>query len=190
MLEGPRLKSQIWWISCNSAFVQVVELHAKLRALSAVARQQAEELTVWRLTSQPPPAFDLSNNENQDGVSDVGHYQSHQYQTEDVLESHGKVTVARTDELLLSCSSNKLQGHMLNSRWSSYTTKSNETNQKVKLNFLTSLRRFSVSVEQSIISEEQSLHRLEMFPSLLKEDDNKVISYETDFQVFICIFTV
>lgn len=103
----------------------MVELHTKLRALSAVARQQAEELTVWRLTSQIPPLFDLSNTENpsvnQDQISGVSQSQSDQYQTEEgltlgVLESHGKVTVARTDELLLSCSSNKLQGYILNSR--------------------------------------------------------------------------
>lgn len=106
-----------------------MELHTKLRALSAVARQQAEELTVWRLTSQIPPLFDLSNTENpsvnQDQISGVSQSQSDQYQTEEgltlgVLESHGKVTVARTDELLLSCSSNKLQGYILNSRWYFY----------------------------------------------------------------------
>lgn len=103
----------------------MVELHTKLRAVSAVARQQAEELAVWRLTSQPPPLFDRSNTENQsvnqDQISGVSQSQSDQYLTEEdltlgVLESHGKVTVARTDEVLLSCSSNKLQGHMLNSR--------------------------------------------------------------------------
>lgn len=101
----------------------MVELHAKLCALSAVARQQAEELTVWRLTSQGPPLFDLSNTENQSVNQDQisGQSQSDQYQTEEgltlgVLERHGKVTVARTDELLLSCSSRKLQGYMLNSR--------------------------------------------------------------------------
>lgn len=121
----PFEKSKWFILSCNSDFVQVVELHTRLRALSAVARQQAEELTVWRLTSQPPPLFDLSNTEsqsvNQDQISDVSQSQSDKNQTEEgltlcVLEGHGKVTVARTDELLLSCSSNKLQGYMLNSR--------------------------------------------------------------------------
>lgn len=99
----------------------MVELHAKLRTLSAVAQQQAEELSVWRLTSQPPPVFDISNSEDQDHISGVSQSQSNQYQTEEGLalaglESHCKVTVARTDELLLSCSTNKLQGCMLNYR--------------------------------------------------------------------------
>lgn len=98
-----------WFIlPWNSSFVQVVELHTKLRALSAVARQQAEELAVWRLTSQPPPAFDLSNTDKRD--------QREEGLTPGVLENHCKVTLARTDELVLSCSSNKLQGCMLNYR--------------------------------------------------------------------------
>eukprot|EP00066_Takifugu_rubripes_P019536 XP_011608802.1 PREDICTED: centromere protein F-like [Takifugu rubripes] len=124
---------------------QVVELHAKLRALTTVARHQAEELSVWRLTSQPPPVFDISNTEDQDQISGVSQSQSNQYHTEEGLtlaglENHCKVTVARTDELLLSCSSNKLQGYMLN-----------------------------YSVQQNNIPE-TSLHPLKMIPSLQKSD--------------------
>ncbi|TKS72254.1 Centromere protein F [Collichthys lucidus] len=40
---------------------KVVELHMKLQALSKDTQQQAEELAMWRLASQPAPTFDLSN---------------------------------------------------------------------------------------------------------------------------------
>lgn len=111
-VKVPVVKSDVFIESCDRAFVQVVELHTKLRALSAVARQQAEELGVWRLSSQPPPLF-----QNHAQASGVSQSQSDHYQTLGVLGSHGTVMVARTDGLLLSCSSSRLQGHMLNSRY-------------------------------------------------------------------------
>lgn len=102
----------------------------KVRALSEETQQQTEELAVWRLTSQPAPTFDLANTDNQsetqDKISAVR--QSNQQQTDammqaqvqaphlDVEESHGNITLIREDELLLSCSSSKLQGRMLFSR--------------------------------------------------------------------------
>ncbi|XP_010737488.3 centromere protein F isoform X2 [Larimichthys crocea] len=94
---------------------KVVELHMKLQALSKDTQQQAEELTMWRLASQPAPTFDLSNTETNTET------QSNQLQTDKapclgVQESPGNVTVTREDELLLSSSSNKLQGRMLFSR--------------------------------------------------------------------------
>nr|XP_046262160.1 centromere protein F isoform X2 [Scatophagus argus] len=125
---------------------QVVELHMKLRALSEVTQQQAKELSVWRLASQPAPTFappDRDNqSETQDQVSAVTQSQSDQQEIDEmtyvltgsqpvtlnvnqaqvqepylaVQESPGNVTVVREDELLLSCSSNKLQGRMLLSR--------------------------------------------------------------------------
>lgn len=87
----------------------------KLQALSRETQQQAEELAMWRLASQPAPTFDLSNTDNQSET------QSDQQQTDEaprlgVQESPGNVTVTREDELLLSSSSNKLQGRMLFSR--------------------------------------------------------------------------
>lgn len=111
----------------------------KLHALSVKAQQQAEELAVWRLASQPAPIFDLANTDDksgtQDQISTVRQPQSNQQQTDEmtqglnltvqaqvkapypvVQESHGNVTVIREDELLLSCSFNKLRGHMLFSR--------------------------------------------------------------------------
>lgn len=87
----------------------------KLQALSKDTQQQAEELAMWRLASQPAPTFDLSNTETNTET------QSNQQQTDKapclgVHESPGNVTVTREDELLLSSSSNKLQGRMLFSR--------------------------------------------------------------------------
>ncbi|XP_034546257.1 centromere protein F [Notolabrus celidotus] len=102
---------------------QVVELHTKLRSLSEETQQQAEELTMWRLASQPAPTFDLLNTENSEPQSDQqqteGMTQDQlkvQVQNLGVQESPGNVTVIRGDELFLSCSSNRLQGRMLFSR--------------------------------------------------------------------------
>ncbi len=123
-------------LSCPSPPVQVVELQMKIRALSAETQQQAEELAVWRLASQPAPTFDLPNtdsqSETQDQIYAVCQSHSNQQQTDEmthilsgiqvqapylgVQESPGNVTVIREDELLLSSSSNKLQGRMLFSR--------------------------------------------------------------------------
>ncbi|XP_044061055.1 centromere protein F isoform X2 [Siniperca chuatsi] len=125
-------------LQINRLQQQVVELHMKVRALSEETQQQAEELAVWRLASQPAPTFHqfLLNKDNQsetqDQISAVRQSQSNQQQTDEmthilpgtqvqapyqgVQENPGNVTVIREDELLLSCSSNKLQGHMLFSR--------------------------------------------------------------------------
>lgn len=92
----------------------------KLQALSAVAQQQQEEITVWRLASQPPPVFDLpyteEQSETQNKICSVTQPQSDQTDEGLSLGGHGGVTIIRTDELFLSCSSNKLQGQMLFSR--------------------------------------------------------------------------
>lgn len=115
-------------LPCPSSSVQVVELKMKLKALSAESQQQAEELAVWRLASQTAPIFEL-----QDEVSILSQSQSIQQTTGEmtqsqgltstvqppypaVQESRGSVAIIREDELLLSCSSNKLQGHMLITR--------------------------------------------------------------------------
>lgn len=98
---------------------QVVELQTKVRALSEETQQQAKELAVWRLASQPAPTLDQllqntdSQSETQDQISAVGQSQSKQQPTE---TDPGNVTIIREDELILSRSSNKLQGHMLFSR--------------------------------------------------------------------------
>lgn len=117
----------------------MVELQKNLQVLSVENQQQSEELVLWRLASQPVPTFDLPNTDDQremqEECSTLSLSQSNQQQTDEmtqsqgqtvqvqvqapnqgVQESHGNVTVIREDELLLSCSSNKLQGRMLFSR--------------------------------------------------------------------------
>lgn len=112
----------------------MVELQAKLHTLSEKTQLQAEELVVWRLASQSAPTFHPLNtekrSESQDVVSAVRGSQSDQQQTEGmtkdqektqmqnpgVQEGPGNVTVVRGDEILLSGSSNRLQGRMLFSR--------------------------------------------------------------------------
>lgn len=109
----------------------------RLRALSAETKQQAEELDMWRLASQPAPTLDqfLPNTDNQsetqDQVSAVTQSQSNQQQADDMSQalsvsveaqaqelqvSPGVVTIVREDDIFLSGSSNKLQGRMLFSR--------------------------------------------------------------------------
>ncbi|XP_054453098.1 centromere protein F [Anoplopoma fimbria] len=130
-------------LEVNHLQQQVEELQMRLRALCAETKQQAEELVMWRLASQPDPTFHqlLPNTDNQsetkDQISAVTQSQSNQQRNDemtqsqastvtvqaedhspylDVQESPGIVTVVREDELFLSCSSNKLQGRMLFSR--------------------------------------------------------------------------
>lgn len=116
-------------LPCPSSFVQVVELKRKLKVLSAESQQQAEELAVWRLASQTAPIFDL-----QDETSILSPPQPVQEKDDEAPPSPGaltstaqpppaagqtgcgSVTVVREDELLLSCSSSKLQGHIISSR--------------------------------------------------------------------------
>ncbi|XP_035525688.1 trichohyalin-like [Morone saxatilis] len=119
---------------------QVMELQMQLRALSKETEQQANELAMWRLASQPAPTFDLPHTDNQSETqnqsSAVRRSLSNQQQTDEtqkpalaltvqaqiqapdlsVEESTGNVTIVREDELLLSSSSSKLQGRMLFSR--------------------------------------------------------------------------
>ncbi|XP_056145402.1 centromere protein F-like [Lampris incognitus] len=136
---------------------QLVALQAELQALSEENQRQAEELTVWRLASQPIPAFDqnLTQTYNQSEIQDCTsalrciqtpsfQKQTH-YVTSDLSETqatlstsctqalkstpgHGEqaaldvtqnsstVTMVREDELILSCSSSRLHGHILATR--------------------------------------------------------------------------
>lgn len=118
-----------WQPQINQLQQQVVELKKKLKALSAESQQQAEELAVWRLASQTAPIFDL-----QDETSILGQPQSVQEKPFEPTPGPGgltstaqlppvpgqrscsSVTVIREDELLLSCSSDKLRGQILFSR--------------------------------------------------------------------------
>lgn len=109
-------------LPCPSSFVQVVELKKKLKALSAESQQQAEELAVWRLASQTAPIFDLQDEtsilsqDHETTPSPGGPTSTAQPPPAAVQRGCGSVTVVREDELLLSCSSNKLQGHIVFSR--------------------------------------------------------------------------
>ncbi|XP_068571065.1 centromere protein F isoform X2 [Cebidichthys violaceus] len=121
-------------LQINRLQQQVEELQTRFCALSAETKQQAEELVVWRLASQPAPTFHqfLPNTDNQSETQDqisAATQSSEMPQSQalavtvqvqapylGVQESPGIVTVVREDELFLSCSSNKLQGRMLFSR--------------------------------------------------------------------------
>ncbi|KAJ4946230.1 hypothetical protein JOQ06_023898 [Pogonophryne albipinna] len=111
---------------------QVEELQRRLRSLSAETQQQSQELVMWRLASKPAPTLDrtLPNTDNQsetpEQIPAVRLSQADQQPGDEMTpgpapplglqESPEYVTVIREDELLLSCSSNKLQGRMLFSR--------------------------------------------------------------------------
>ncbi|XP_039669331.1 centromere protein F isoform X2 [Perca fluviatilis] len=115
-------------LQINRLQQQVEELQMRLRTLSAETQQQAGELVMWKLASQPAPTFDqfLPNtdklSETLDQISAVRQSQSNQKTGQvqasylGVQESPSNVTVVRQDELFLSCPSNKLQGCMLFSR--------------------------------------------------------------------------
>ncbi|KAI4819301.1 hypothetical protein KUCAC02_004554 [Chaenocephalus aceratus] len=111
---------------------QVEELQRRLRSLSAETQQQSQELVMWRLASKQAPTLDqtLPNTDNQsetpEQIPAVRRSQADQQPGDEMTpgpapplglqESPEYVTVIREDELLLSCSSNKLQGRMLFSR--------------------------------------------------------------------------
>lgn len=105
--------------------MQVVALQMQVRALREQTQQQAHELVVWRLASQPASTFGKvvsdTDNQIQDQLSAVTQSkQRHGDQAQQQLlgpqGGSGKMTVTREDELFLSCSSNKLQGRMVLSR--------------------------------------------------------------------------
>ncbi|XP_006782026.2 centromere protein F [Neolamprologus brichardi] len=114
---------------------QVEALQTRVRALSEETQQQAEELAVWRLASQTAPTFEEC--ETHELTSAVTQSQSNLEQTDEMTQcspqtlpvqdsvqtptldrqkSQETITVIREDELLMSCSSNRLQGRMLFSR--------------------------------------------------------------------------
>ncbi|XP_067374244.1 centromere protein F isoform X2 [Channa argus] len=111
---------------------QVVALQMKVQALTKQTQQQADELVVWRLASQPAPTFDKvhpNTDKQSDSQAQISAITEPNQQHTDkqmtnqadtqMLGHHGSpgnVTVIREDGLFLSCSSNKLQGRMLFSR--------------------------------------------------------------------------
>ncbi|XP_057706964.1 centromere protein F isoform X2 [Corythoichthys intestinalis] len=83
---------------------QVVALQREREELTKVAQQQAEELSVWRLASQSTSTLNQV-------LPDQG--QQSETQAQPNTEDHYAALVIREDEVLLSCTSNRLQGHML-----------------------------------------------------------------------------
>uniref|UniRef100_A0A4W5NJY3 Si:dkeyp-115e12.6 n=1 Tax=Hucho hucho TaxID=62062 RepID=A0A4W5NJY3_9TELE len=104
---------------------RVAALQAELQSLSEENQRQAEELAVWRLTAQTPCldpedpiAAPLSPGHNTAPLS-PGHNTaplSPGHNTAPLSPGHNTVTVIREDELLLSCTSNRLYGRTLASR--------------------------------------------------------------------------
>lgn len=104
-------------------------LQVKLQALSEENKQQAEELTLWKLASQPVPALEqiLPNTDNKPELNVLPETQTvpqtrpqtlglEETTPLGVLQNPGFVQIIREDELILSCSSSKLHGRMLSSR--------------------------------------------------------------------------
>ncbi|KAM6923430.1 uncharacterized protein FYW49_005861 [Xenentodon cancila] len=101
---------------------QVEALQRQVRALSEETQQQAQELTVWRLASQPLSTFDQFSTNTDDQCEALEQIVtrtqsfSNKQQTDELTQSQDSITIVREDALSLSCSSNKLQGCMLFSR--------------------------------------------------------------------------
>ncbi|XP_033830563.1 centromere protein F [Periophthalmus magnuspinnatus] len=89
---------------------QVVALQTKLQALYEENQQKTEELALWRLASEPVCALTESEPVDHQHEGGPGHLQTA------TQEQSGCVTLWREDEILLSSSSNKLQGRTLFSR--------------------------------------------------------------------------
>ncbi|XP_077434331.1 uncharacterized protein LOC144059251 [Vanacampus margaritifer] len=85
----------------NCLQTQVVALQRELQKLTEVSQQQAGELSIWRLASQPSSTVD------QVLPSQMGP------QTQHCAKDQSAALVIREDELLLSCLTNRLQGRML-----------------------------------------------------------------------------
>ncbi|XP_028315114.1 centromere protein F isoform X1 [Gouania willdenowi] len=94
---------------------QVVALQMKIKALSEEVQQQAEELVLWKLSSQPAPTFNMLELQTDPDkmIQSQAQAQTH---TLAPLCRQDNITVIREDQLLLSCSSRKLQGRLFCSR--------------------------------------------------------------------------
>lgn len=90
----------------------MVALQAELQSLSEENQRQAEDLAVWRLMAQTPcldPEDPIAATHSPAPLS-PGH------NTAPLSPGHNTVTVIREDELLLSCTFNRLYGRTLVSR--------------------------------------------------------------------------
>ncbi|XP_041800647.1 centromere protein F isoform X2 [Chelmon rostratus] len=193
---------------------QVVELQMKVRALSKETQQQAEELAMWRLASQSAPTFDQflpntdTQSEVQEQISAVRQSQSNQ-QTDDLVhiipgiqnqaltvqaqfqapylgvqESPGNVTVIREDELLLSHSSNKLQGRMVFSRLQQSNLSEPKSPHSSKMTALQEYNQDTAKIDEDSEKENQEidvLHQSNSCQTQHKErSDTEVIQISSE----------
>ncbi|CAL8268765.1 unnamed protein product [Boreogadus saida] len=140
--EDPRKEEKDPLVIVSRLEKQVVALQAELRTVSEVKEKQAEELVLWRLAS--PPSAASRSQEPSPGLKDpppslngpLRRPESSQPPrgalevmapaptpgagepevTKDLWQDRGTLTVIREDQLILSCSSKKIQGTMLTCR--------------------------------------------------------------------------
>lgn len=122
----------------------MVELKNKLKALSAESQQQAEELAVWRLASQTAPIFDLQDETSILSQPQAVQEKHQEGRTSSAHSACANLTVVREDELLLSCSSHKLRGHVVFSRYWSHAGSSSRRRRSSRLLTLCSFLFFSL----------------------------------------------
>ncbi|CAN9515072.1 unnamed protein product [Ophioblennius macclurei] len=137
---------------------QVEALQLKIRSLSEELLQQAEELALWRLSSQPAPTFD-DESEEQICAGRPTHQQHVQTATPASERRQNNITVIREDDIVLSCTSNKIQGRMLFSRLQNSILLEPKTVQPSKK--LTSLQEYSentANVDQESEKENQEFN--------------------------------
>ncbi|MEQ2216025.1 hypothetical protein XENOCAPTIV_009600, partial [Xenoophorus captivus] len=133
-MSNERNPEEISEVQINHLQQQLEALQRRVRTLNEETQVQAQELTLWRIASQPASAVQQlltspdGAGETLRQVPAATQSQSTQQPTEDLTQrytqtahSQGQmsqdiITVIREDELSFCCSSNKLQGRMLFSR--------------------------------------------------------------------------
>ncbi|MEQ2271475.1 hypothetical protein XENORESO_004841, partial [Xenotaenia resolanae] len=133
-MSNERNPEEISEVQINHLQQQLEALQRRVRTLTEETQVQAQELTLWRIASQPASAVQQlltspdGAGETLRQVPAATQSQSTQQPTEDLTQrytqtahSQGQmsqdiITVIREDELSFCCSSNKLQGRMLFSR--------------------------------------------------------------------------
>ncbi|KAK5598508.1 hypothetical protein CRENBAI_009377 [Crenichthys baileyi] len=133
-MSNERNPEEISEVQINHLHQQLEALQRRVRTLTEETQVQAQELTLWRIASQPASAVQQlltsldGAGETLRQVPAATQSQSTQQPTEDQSQSYTQtahsqgqmsqdiITVIREDELSFCCSSNKLQGRMLFSR--------------------------------------------------------------------------
>ncbi|MED6268338.1 hypothetical protein CHARACLAT_021350, partial [Characodon lateralis] len=133
-MRNERNPEEISEVQINHLQQQLEALQRRVRTLTEETQVQAQELTLWRIASQPASAVQQlltspdGAGETLRQVPAATQSQSTQQPTEDLTQKYTQtahsqgqmsqdiITVIREDELSFCCSSNKLQGRMLFSR--------------------------------------------------------------------------